>query len=224
MGVATLLLVLATQPAWAAPVVLRHEVGDAIITLTVDDSRIDPATVGRYLALHPRGYDPRYRLAPSLRLCIEGNPRYRPCGARDPNAEHFFENARVNLRLAAERLQEINRLPPVETLRPLVDYFRSSLRFSTWLETRLFEYLQSGNLQQLNQSYESLPAPPDLDEILTEIAGASPFERWRIAFYRWRNAMNHVYREREPEIPRAAWDEFLTEYGITESVDDSAAI
>lgn len=205
--------------AEAEPIVIRHEFMGGVVTLRVDDELVDVPALQRYIVIHPRGYDSNYRVIPGISLCIEGQPGYKPCGTRDIYAEHYVDNAAYNLDLAKERLVYLDGLKEFPELQPLVDYFRSSLRFELWRYQRLVAYYRSWNPFQLEHDYATLPVVNETKDILNALKKTKDTEsRWRLSSHEWANAVNRLYRNQEGPVPKDVWMRFIGEQQIVESI------
>jgi len=214
------LALLVATVAHGAPATLTHPFVEGVITLAFDDAKTSAASLERYLAIHPVGYDARYHLSPGVRLCVEGEAGYKDCGSRDVHAKFFFENAAHNLRLARERLAYLDSLDEFPRLQPLVDHFRNSLRFTIWKDERLLAYYRSWDPAELEHDYKALPIANETRALLAALRNAKDVEsRWQISHYQWANAANRLYRAQEGDPPRDVWARFLEDRGITESVD-----
>jgi hypothetical protein len=207
-------------PVTAREITIKHKFMEGTLVLTIDNAKIDPEVVRKYLVVHPIAYDSNYHIAPSIRLCIEKDPRYFPCGTRDYSAEYFLKNAQVNIDIGLERLDYLTRLNEIQGLRRLVAYFRNSLSFSIWKEQKLFSYYRSWNIDVLKEQYTALPFSSEVSESLRSLEHAKTTEKkWNISFYNWSNAINNLYRNQEGDIPRSEWDDFLKKYGISEHIE-----
>lgn len=212
-------IVLFLGVAEAETVVITHEFMEGVVTLRVDDELVNVPVLRRYLVVHPRGYDFHYHVVPGLSLCVEGQPGYKPCGTRDIYAENYFDNAAYNLELVKERLAYLDGLKEFPELQPLVDYFRSSLRFGLWMYQRLVAYHRSWNPFQLEHDYEVLPVVNETKDILDTLKKTTDTDsRWRLSIYEWAKVANGLYRDQEGPIPKDVWMRFLEEQKIVESV------
>lgn len=215
-----LCLVLTCASADAATIEITHHFMDSEVKLKVDNSRIDVATLKRYLVIHPVGYDPEYYIAPSVNQCIEGQVGYKDCGTRDFHAKYFLENAEHNIQLAKQRLSYLNELKDFPELQPLVDYFRSSLEFGIWLNQRLTEYYQTWDPTALEQDFKGLPVVNETRQVLSAIRRTTDADsRWHLSLYEWHNIANRLYRAQEGEIPKDVWERFVRDKQIVESLE-----
>src|SRR6266849_5996863 len=204
----------------AASVVVTHRFMDGVLTLKAEDKTVNVVAMKRYLVVHPVAYDHRYRLSPGVRLCIEAQAGYKPCGTRDIHAKYFFANAAHNLQIANEHLSYLDQLKDFPELQPLVEYFRSSLRFDIWKDQRLLAYYRTWDPAELEQDYGALPVKNETTNILAALKKTSDVDaRWKLSHYRWSTAANHLYRDREGTVPSEVWTRFLRERQIVESIE-----
>jgi hypothetical protein len=217
--ITTILCIFVSFPVTAEEVIIKHKFMEGILLLRIDDRKIDPGIVKKYLVIHPVAYNPQYQIAPSISLCIEKDPRYFPCGTRDYRAKFFLSNAKINIKIGLERLQYLFSLNELKELQPLVDYFKDSLEFSLWLSQQLFKYYQSWKTEVLNQQYQALPRTKEIREALRSLESSkSVGQKWNIAHYDWANAVNNSYTNQEGDIPKEVWDNFIKKYGISEEI------
>jgi hypothetical protein len=215
-----MLLLVASEPLHAADVLIEHRFMDGVVLLTLHDAKVDPEALKPYLVVHPVGYDATYHIGVDLSLCVEGDPAYRPCGTRDYRAKHFLENATHNVAETKRFLGELRALKRFPELQPLVDYFVSSLSFSLWKDQTLLAYYQTWDPNVLTKDYKDLPVRQTTKSILARLISVDSIqERWEIASYEWANEANRLYREKEGDIPRRVWAEFLASHKINERVD-----
>jgi len=207
--------------AYAAPVEITLQSAEGLITLKMDDSRIDVVALKRYLVVHPIPHDGDFDTYVYLPLCVEHDPMYKPCGTRDIHAKYFLENAAYNLQMAEQRLAYLNGLHEFRELQPLVDYFRSSLEFSIWIGKRLFEYFKTWNPAALEQDFKGLPVSTKAKAVLDRLKNASDIEsRWDLSYYEWHRIANSLYRDAEGPVPSDVWEKFIRERRIVETIED----
>ena len=84
-----------------------------------------------------------------LELCIETDPRYRPCGKRDISDPNFLANAEINVDRNEQSLAALNGLVVPMELQNILQQFRDSLSFHSTIERRRLEYLRTGDLRLL---------------------------------------------------------------------------
>ncbi len=213
-----LLFLVCAQAVTAAEIELPS--ADGMLLLQFDEALIPTQQLTRYLAVHPDAYDAGYHVAPSLRLCIDGDPAYRDCGSRDLDAPQFFANAAHNIAIGKRRIQFLSTLDEFPELQGLVDYFRDSLEFGVWKNERLLEYYLSWDVGALEREYRNLPFREPVFDILAALRASDDRDRrWSLSFYEWSNTVNLLYREQEGEIPRAGWEHFKSRYNIVERLE-----
>ena len=81
--------------------------------------------------------------ANALELCVDGNPRYRPCGTRDIDDPNFFANAEKNVTMNEESWSALNRITVPNELQRILKQYHDSLSFYNSLEARRLKYLQT---------------------------------------------------------------------------------
>lgn len=203
----------------AKTVELNHVFMDGEIKFTVDDRFIDPEVFQKYLIIHPVGYDTNFHIPPSLRLCIEKDPKYYPCGSHDINDINFLKNAEVNLEIGKNSLEHLRTLNAYPELSELVQYFTDSLSFAIWKNELLFQYYKTWDSRFLSERYKHLQTTTTTAAALSALAKAdSKNEKWHISYYDWANSVNHSYREKEGDVPAQIWNDFLSKYKITEEI------
>ena len=204
----------------AKEVIIKHRFFDGTLTIIVDDERINPETLKRYLVVHPIVYDSSYHVGSFLTLCVEDDPKYFPCGERDYTSEYFLKNAKVNLEIDFESLRYLHSLTELKELQPLVQYFIDSLEFGLWLDERKFLYYQTWNTDVLREHYKLLGGSREIQEALRKLDRAkTKQEKWRISRYDWHKAFNRPYRNKEGQTPRDEWNDCVHKYGISESIE-----
>jgi len=180
---------------------------DGEIRLFVDDEKIDPNLVKKYLILNPFFYDYNYYLAPSLPLFSETDTNY-------------YNDAHFERELGKERLEILNNLNDIEELNKVVDYFKNSLKFGIWINEQLFQYNTTRNLDILRKQYPGLKDNEEVRNAITSLENAnSNYEKWEISTYIWHSAYNHIYREQEEAFPKDVWDMFLEKYDIVQEIE-----
>lgn len=215
-----ILCLFVSLPVTANEITIKHKFLEGTLVLTIDKAKIDPEIVRKYLVVHPIAYDSNYHIAPSIRLCIEKDPRYFPCGTRDYNAEYFLKNANVNIDIGLDRIHYLEKLTELQGLQRLVDYFKNSLSFSVWLNQQLLKYYQTQKIDVLKQKYKTLPFSEEINEVIRSLEHSKTVEeKWNISFYTWSNAVNNLYRHQEGDIPKRDWDDFLKRYEISEHIE-----
>ena len=204
---------------FAEKVILTNRFLDGEIKVIVDDQSINPTIVKKYLVIHPIAYDPNYYISPSISLCIDLNPNYYPCGSRDINDDNFLRNAQVNITIGKENLKYLNELKEIPELADIVCYFQNSLEFGVWRKELLLKYFYTWNIDILRERYKQLPVTEEIKNAFLSISQArSKYEKWKISFYKWSNAVNKAYREQEGNVPIEVWKSFINKYKIIEEI------
>ncbi len=152
-----------------------------------------------------------------LEVCIDANPRYRPCGTRDISDTNFFANARINLDRNQEILAALNRLNVPTELKSILQQFRDSMEFYNALESRRLEYLQTGDLGILSHPVANLDPSQICGKELGELKQAATLQRrYELSTHEWHKCLNSEWDRVSPAYPKAAWSSFLRTFGISE--------
>jgi len=192
---------------------------DGTIVLEFDPARIEKSVLSEYLVIHPIAYESQFRIANPLWQCIEGDPRYLPCGTRDFHVPHFLINAQENLRQSRARLDQLKQLNAYLELEPLVEYFVASLRFEIWKAEQLLLYYREWDEDILEEDYGELPVTKATRSVIERLRRSDDKAyKWELSRVDWGNAVNHLYRKRERDIPKKVWYDFIKTLGVTEIV------
>lgn len=193
---------------------LAIKYGDAEQKLTFNPNLLSEDQVRRFAKLSPHVSEyTDLDLSPALELCIAGRPEYLECGSRDLHDKNFYRNAQINLKKGREALRYLadQQYPP--ELKPVFDYFNSSLNFSLWREQARLDFYKSWNTDVLRSDYQDLKPTALCASVLEKIDSASSRdERYGLA-KEWSNCL---VRARPQSYPEPAWQNFLKAYGMTE--------
>jgi hypothetical protein len=155
--------------------------------------------------------------ATPLELCINTDPRYRPCGRRDISDPNFFENAEVNVGRNEQAVAALNRLNVPTELEGILQQFRDSLSFYSTIERTRLEYLRTGNLRVLSTQIGAIdPSTQCIEEIRELNVATTLNRRYELSRHAWHNCLNSAWQKIEPAYPQEAWRTFLRDYGIAE--------
>ena len=208
-------------------------------TATFDQSRISEGRLRELLFLSPydfsgsdsqvgneaviMGFEERDHtlrkgpVAYSLELCIEREPRYRPCGTRDIVDVNFFENAKINVDRNDRVLAAITRLEVPTELASILQQFQDSMTFYSTMERRRLEYLQTSDLAILSRSVGNLDPLKICGKELGELKGSETIRRrYELSQHEWHNCLNSEWNRVSPMYPRNAWTTFIHAFGISE--------
>ena len=156
-------------------------------------------------------------IATPLELCIDTDPRYRPCGKRDISDPNFFANAEVNVGRNEQALVALNRLNVPTQLGSILQQFRDSLSFYSTIDRRRLEYLRTGNLRVLSRQIGAIdPSTQCIEEIRELNVATTLRRRYELSRYAWHNCLNSAWQKVRPAYPQEAWRAFLHDYGIAE--------
>jgi hypothetical protein len=156
-------------------------------------------------------------LAHSLEVCVDADPRYRPCGTRNISDANFFAIAQINVNRNEQILAALNRLDVPVELTGILQQFRDSMTFYSTIERRRLEYLQTGDLRVLSQTVASLDPLKTCSKEIEELKNAATLQRrYELSKYKWHNCMNSEWNRVSPAYPREPWASFLRVYGISE--------
>jgi hypothetical protein len=152
-----------------------------------------------------------------LELCVNVDPRYRPCGARDISAPNFFTNAQTNVARNDQILSAFNKLDVPTELSIILQQFRESMTFYSTIERRRLEYLRTSDLGALSRPVANIDPSKACSKELGELKEAATFQRrYELARSEWHNCLNSEWRRVSPAYPKEAWATFLRDYGISE--------
>jgi len=159
-------------------------------------------------------------IPPSLDMCISGDPEYRDCGSRKPDAPNFAHNAQVNLVRGKKMATSLDRLDIPRQLDPVVAYLRREITFYVCLHQSQFDYYR-GNVGALRTPCGEI----DPRRACPHVVSGTPLarvdrERYEFAIYDWGNCMNAVFRSEVGDYPLKTWQAFLRAYGVREEFID----
>jgi hypothetical protein len=151
--------------------------------------------------------------APELEMCAE-------CG--DPNRRRvergpWLRQAARNLDRGEQQIVRLQKmaLPPV--LEPVREYLLGWLRVTLGIQQARYRYVADGDVQPLREYVQAHCGPlwPD-DRSTLIVLESTPFEERPEASWTWpHNRVLACYMDRG-SYPTAAWNAFLSEYGLRE--------
>lgn len=189
---------------------------DGKYEVTFDTSRISEEQMKQLVLLSPALSSLDYTLAPSLELCVTGDPRYRECGDRRLESPNFLPNAEVNLNLGRQALKFVSTLRYPKELQRVVRYLKDSLSFSLWIQEARYQFFKTWELALLKRQSHDIDPTRLCDSILKTIERtSSQGDKYQLT-KDWWNCMNRPFRERLGDYPLEAWQGFLKAYGIEE--------
>ena len=97
-------------------------------------------------------------------------------------------------------------------------WLQSSLAFSLWLEETKLEFYQSGDVNVLRRRYGEMEPARGCAAALEQVQrGISPTDaQYDMVVLPWHNCVNDLFRRRLGDYPMAAWQRFLSKWGIQE--------
>ena len=153
----------------------------------------------------------------SLEVCIDSDPRYRPCGTRDISDANFFANARTNLDKNKELLAALNQQDVPRELKGILQQFIDSMTFYSTIERLRLEYFQTGDLGVLSRPIANLDPLRICSKEIGELREATTVQRrYELATYEWHKCLNLEWDRVSPPYPQKAWAGFLHTFGISE--------
>jgi len=154
-----------------------------------------------------------------LELCIQGDPEYRDCGTRKPDAPNFYWNAEINLQKSRGVLAFLQGLAyPVE-LSPVVKYFVDNRSFYHCLDQARLRFLKSWDTRALNVTCGGIDAEVECSGVLGEMRSVQSKEAtYDLATHKWHNCLNNHFRNQIGGYPMKAWQDFLRAYGVKEEL------
>jgi hypothetical protein len=159
----------------------------------------------------------KWLVVPELESC---NPGYLECGHPDLNAA-FLKNAAVNLERGKREVEILRRLKLPPVLEPVRTYLMENLKFFQKLEEVRYTYLQTGEVRPMRQLLcKYCPCEAEEEKLLNELANTPDgATRRRLSLYQWYNDVLHCHTKSLPhKYPVDAWDRFLEQFHITESI------
>jgi hypothetical protein len=185
------------------------------LRLTWDPARLPEARLRALADLSPDN-SPDSRVMPlQIDMCPDNDPKYQPCGNRDPSAQHFIDNAQVNLRLAQEMLRTLQAREVPPELEPVKAWLVTLC--SGWLdiEQRKLAWAKSGDPKVFAQPVGGIdPKAVCAGELAAVAAAGNRAAQWSAIKYKWHNCVNDHMQTHAGDYPKAAWKKFLSAYGI----------
>jgi hypothetical protein len=185
--------------------------------VTYDPARVSEQDVRRWIQLSPDVSPSNfYQVPEEIEFCISAmDPGYEPCGksADEINAH----NAQHTLDRIGRRIKDLDPAHYPPDLREVVLYLRQIQRFWLWKETQRFAFWKTGDLRALESQFEGINPTVICGPVLDRIAAAQTHdEAVKFAHYDWWNCVWDEERKRIGEYPKAAWEKFLANHGISE--------
>jgi hypothetical protein len=181
---------------------------------TVSEADLKPLVI---LSPHLAGWN-SIAVTPRLERCVVGESEYMDCRDRSVRSPTFLWNARVNLKRGVSTLESLRAMRAPVELDPVVTWLQSSLAFSLWLEETKLEFYQTGDVNVLRRRYgefdPSRGCATALEQVQRSAAAASA--QYDMVVLPWHNCVNDQFRRRLGEYPMAAWQRFLSKWGIQE--------
>jgi hypothetical protein len=180
------------------------------------DSRVLSEAKLRTLAELSPDNSPDSRVMPlQIDMCPDKDPRYLPCGTRDPSAPHFVENAAVNLQLAGDMLKELKAREVVPELEPVKVWLVGLCTSWLEIEERKLAWAKSRDLEVLKEPVGGIDPKVECKDALAAVAAtANKGAQWEAVKYKWHNCVNDKMQTHAGDYPKAAWKKFLSAYGI----------
>ena len=187
--------------------------------LTYDNRKVSEADLKPLVILSPHlaGWN-SIAVTPRLERCVVGETEYLDCRDRSVRSPTFLWNARVNLKRGVTTLDNLRAMRAPAELDPVVTWLQSSLAFSLWLEETKLEFYQTGNVNVLRRRYGELDPGRGCGTALEQVerGAAVPTAQYDMVVLPWHNCVNDLFRRRLGEYPIAAWQRFLSKWGIQE--------
>jgi hypothetical protein len=187
--------------------------------LTYDNRKVNEADLKPLVILSPHlaGWS-SIAVTPRLERCVVGETQYLDCRDRSVSSPTFLWNARVNLQRGAAMLDGLRAMRAPAELDPVVTWLQSSLAFSLWLEETKLEFYQSGDVNVLRRRYGEMEPARGCAAALEQVQRgvASNNAQYDMVVLPWHNCVNDMFRRRLGDYPMAAWQHFLSKWGIQE--------
>jgi hypothetical protein len=211
---ALLLLLLATR-VQAQQSIIRVPAGSGYVEFAFDTHKISRDDLGHWIKLAPQVAAENFYLVPeTLESCQANDPRYI-CGKGETPVN--IHNAELNLQKMRRRIDHLqaDRFP--SQLSEVVSYLKRVQLFSLCRETHRLAFLTTGSVSDLEATCEDIDPKLACAPVLQEIrSSASQAEGARLARSQWANCMWFAFEKQFGGYPRAAWDSFLSAFGISE--------
>jgi hypothetical protein len=187
--------------------------------LTYDNRKVSEADLKPLVILSPHlaGWN-SIAVTPRLERCVVGETEYLDCRDRSVRSPTFLWNARVNLKRGVATLDSLRAMRAPTELDPVVTWLQSSLAFSLWLEETKLEFYQTGDVNVLRRRYGDLDPGRGCETALTQVerGAAASTAQYDMLVLPWHNCVNDLFRRRLGDYPIAAWQRFLSKWGIQE--------
>jgi len=185
--------------------------------ITFDPGRISEKEIRRLVALSPEIASFNGMLVPEwLELCDKQNPAYKSCGEKLDKAT-VIENGETNLRFIKERIALLKKGDFPAELQPVVKYLLDVQQFFYWAESRRLQYLISGNVSSLLESYNGVQPSQHCAPQIEKIQQASNWtEGVRLTRHEWTNCVITLHAQNSGTYPTQAWQDFLQHYDVQE--------
>lgn len=189
---------------------------DGKYDVTFETSRISEKQMKQLILLSPALYSPDYTFAPSLELCITGNPRYRECGSRKLDAPNFFSNSEANLNSGRQALEFLSTLNYPKELQKVVHHLKDSLSFSLWIQETRYQFFKTWDMALLKRQSHGIDPTRHCDSALNQIERASTQSEKYQLVNDWWSCVNRPFQDRLGNYPLQSWQSFLKAYGVEE--------
>ena len=185
--------------------------------ITFDPDRISEKEIRRLVALSPEVSSFNKMLVPErLELCNKQNPAYKCCGEKQDKTT-VIENGETNLRFIKERIALLKKGDFPAELQPVVKYLLDVQQFFYWAESRRLQYLISGNVSSLRESYNGVQPSRDCAPQIEKIRQASNWaEGFGLTRHEWTNCIVTLHSQNSGTFPTQAWQNFLEHYDVQE--------
>lgn len=213
------LLVTAVSHAQTRTVVYEYPWGKDVVTY--NSARVSIQDLNRWMKVSPTLSHYNYMLVPEdIFLCSPLiDRRYHNCGhGRETLDKH---NAQVTFSRMSARMQELRRDRYPSPLLPVIHYFTHIQSFALARGKSEFEFLDKGDIRNLEERLDFVdPAASCRIEINNIRKSADRRERATLVEHDWFNCVWFAELAKIGPYPQAAWDSFLTSYGISEEVTE----
>jgi hypothetical protein len=187
--------------------------------LTYDNRKVSEADLKPLVILSPHlaGWT-SIAVTPRLERCVVGETEYMDCRDRSVRSPTFLWNARVNLKRGVAMLDSLRAMRAPAELDPVVTWLQSSLAFSLWLEETKLEFYQTGDVNVLQRRYGEFDPARGCSAAVEQAqrGAASANAQYDMVVLPWHNCVNDQFRRRLGDYPIAAWQRFLSKWGIQE--------
>ena len=190
-----------------------------MVRVSYDSSRVKRASLDRWMQLSP-ALSPYNRLLVPITVwqCLPEDRAYRSCEDR---SQLYIENVDVNISKLQETERRLENIEVPQSLRPVAYYLLEKQKFALWRATTVRRYLATSDIRVLDASYADLPTQgcvelDDRKDIATRRRSVNAL------ISDWYNCTWQLESKRIGAYPDPAWQNFLREMKLSETVTEES--